>query len=61
MPPPQLFISITSPPPARSLKADDWIIVLGLQMARINYAVDPIKPAATTQPANSSASIGEKD
>jgi len=29
---------------------EDWIVVQGLQMARINYPVDPIKPS-TTQPA----------
>jgi RND family efflux transporter MFP subunit len=31
--------------------ADSWIITQGIQMARLNYAVDPIRPAAaTTQP-----------
>ncbi len=33
-----------------SLTANDWIVVLGLQMARINYPVDPVRPS-TTQPA----------
>jgi len=36
-------------PPAKGLTADDWIIVQGLQAARLNYPVDPVKP--TTQPA----------
>lgn len=43
---------------AKDLKADDWIITQGLQMARINYPVEPIMPAgaapaapATSQPA----------
>ena len=26
------------------IKPDDWIIVQGLQRARINYPVDPVKP-----------------
>jgi RND family efflux transporter MFP subunit len=29
------------------VKPDEWIITLGLQMARINYPVEPITPAAT--------------
>ncbi len=32
-----------------TITPDDWIVVQGLQMARINYPVDPMKP--TTQPA----------
>jgi len=45
-------------PPAQGGKAissDDWIIVQGLQMARINYKVDPVKP--TTQPAQSQPAV----
>jgi len=30
------------------ITADDWIITQGIQMARVNYPVDPIRP--TTQP-----------
>ena len=37
-----------------SLSPDDWVVVLGLQMARINYPVEPIKPS-TTQPAQTAA------
>jgi RND family efflux transporter MFP subunit len=33
-----------------AVDANEWIVVLGLQMARINYPVEPVKPA-TTQPA----------
>jgi multidrug efflux system membrane fusion protein len=35
--------------PAQSLGPNDWLIVAGLQMARLNYPVEPIRP--TTQPA----------
>ena len=44
------------------LTPDDWIITLGIQMARVNYAVEPIRPDAaggapsTTAPANAAAS-----
>jgi len=31
-----------------AITPDDWIIVLGLQAARINYPVEPVMPA--TQP-----------
>jgi multidrug efflux system membrane fusion protein len=41
----------------KEMTAKDWIVVQGLQMARINYPVDPVKPAATTQPTQS-ASLG---
>ena len=37
-----------------SITANDWIVVLGLQMARINYPVEPIKPS-TTQPVQTAA------
>jgi hypothetical protein len=40
----------------QNLTANDWIVVLGLQMARINYPVEPIKPS-TTQPVQT-AGIG---
>ena len=40
----------------QGLKPDDWVVVQGLQMARLNYPVDPIKPS-TTQPAQ--ASLGQ--
>jgi multidrug efflux system membrane fusion protein len=33
------------------LSPNDWVVVQGLQMARLNYPVDPIKP--TTQPTTS--------
>lgn len=42
------------------LRPDDWLIVEGLQAARINYAADPVRP--TTQPAkvaSAQASPGE--
>jgi RND family efflux transporter MFP subunit len=39
----------------QTLKSDDRIIVLGLQMARINYPVEPISP--TTQPAKPSVVV----
>ncbi len=29
-----------------SVKPDEWVIVLGLQRARINYAVEPVDAAA---------------
>jgi multidrug efflux system membrane fusion protein len=32
----------------KGLSPDDWIIVLGIQSARINYPVEPIKPTAPT-------------
>jgi len=41
-------VVISPAPPAKGLTADDWIIVQGLQAARVNYPVDPVKP--TTQP-----------
>lgn len=41
-------VVISPAPPAKGLTVDDWIIVQGLQAARINYPVDPVKP--TTQP-----------
>jgi len=34
---------------AQPLRPDDWLIVDGLQAARVNYAADPVRPA--TQPA----------
>jgi multidrug efflux system membrane fusion protein len=37
-----------------SLTANDWIVVQGLQMARLNYPVEPIKPA-TTQPSQTAS------
>ncbi len=39
---------------AQSLTANDWIVVQGLQSARLNYPVDPIKPS-TTQPAQTAS------
>jgi RND family efflux transporter MFP subunit len=43
------------------ITAKDWIVVLGLQTARINYPVDPVKPttATTTQPAQQNASVSD--
>jgi multidrug efflux system membrane fusion protein len=38
----------------QSVTSDAWIIVIGIQMARINYPVDPVKP--TTQPARTVSS-----
>ncbi|MGN6369823.1 MAG: efflux RND transporter periplasmic adaptor subunit [Phycisphaerae bacterium] len=38
----------------KELSPADWIIVLGIQSARVNYAVEPVKP--TTQPAATVAS-----
>ena len=38
------------PSDGQELTANDWIIVLGLQMARLNYPVDPVKPATETGP-----------
>jgi len=35
---------------------DDWIVVLGLQMARINYPAEPVKPS-TTRPAKAPAVV----
>jgi RND family efflux transporter MFP subunit len=48
---------IVTPPSASApaLGAGDWIVVQGLQMARINYPVDPVRP--TTQPASVAAVI----
>jgi len=40
---------------ARALTPQDWIIVQGLQSARINYKVEPIKP--TGQPAQSQPAV----
>ena len=43
---------------AGGLTADNWIITQGIQMARLNYPVEPIRPAAqapATQPTASSA------
>ncbi len=40
-----------------AVSPNDWIIVLGLQMARINYPVEPVKPS-TTQPAQT-ANLGQ--
>jgi membrane fusion protein, multidrug efflux system len=39
---------IIRPGAKASVTADDWIITQGIQMARINYPVEPIRP--TTQP-----------
>jgi RND family efflux transporter MFP subunit len=39
---------IIRPGAKASVSADDWIITQGIQMARINYPVEPIRP--TTQP-----------
>ena len=39
----------SSPTPTEKASSpDDWIIVLGIQSARINYPVEPIKPSTTT-------------
>jgi RND family efflux transporter MFP subunit len=32
----------------KGLTPEDWIIVLGIQTARINYPVEPVKPSAPT-------------
>ena len=42
-------------PKGDTITSNDWIVVQGLQMARINYPVEPIKPS-TTQPAQSVSS-----
>ena len=39
---------INPPSQGPQLTANDWIVVLGLQMARINYPVDPVKPTTPT-------------
>jgi RND family efflux transporter MFP subunit len=39
-----------------NLTGNDWIVVLGLQMARMNYPVEPIKPS-TTQPVQTAAGL----
>ena len=45
-------VVIAPEPPARGLTVNDRIIVQGLQAARINYPVDPVKPTTqTAQPA----------
>jgi multidrug efflux system membrane fusion protein len=44
---------------AQGLRADDWVIVDGLQSARVNYAVDPVKPAATQPAKMASAAMAE--
>jgi RND family efflux transporter MFP subunit len=49
----RIVISSTSKPP---LSQDSWIVVQGLQMARINYPCEPIKQAAATPPAATTAS-----
>jgi hypothetical protein len=38
------------------ITAADWIITQGIQTARVNYPVEPIRPQATTQATASSAS-----
>ena len=43
---------------AAGLRPDDWLIVDGLQSARLHYAVDPVRPGATTQPAKVAAGTG---
>jgi RND family efflux transporter MFP subunit len=40
-----------------TIAPEDWVIVQGLQMARLNYPVDPVKPAPATQPAQ--ANLGQ--
>ncbi len=40
---------ITKAPNAPALTPDDWIIVQGLQRARVNYPVDPVRPSAVTE------------
>lgn len=40
-----------------SLGADDWLIVEGLQTARVNYAADPVRPS--TQPAKMASAPGQ--
>ena len=32
-----------------AITPEDWIIVQGLQRARINYAVEPVKPSASPE------------
>lgn len=41
----------------KNLTAGEWIVVQGLQMARINYPVEPIKP--TSSPTTQSAASGQ--
>jgi len=38
------------------LAPNDWIVVLGLQMARINYPAEPVRPS-TTQPVKAPAAV----
>jgi RND family efflux transporter MFP subunit len=49
---------VITPSQGQTLTPNDWIVVLGLQAARINYPVDPVKPTTTTQPAQS-ANLGQ--
>jgi membrane fusion protein, multidrug efflux system len=44
---------ILPPDHGDAITPGDWIVVQGLQMARINYPVDPVKP--TTQPVQAAA------
>jgi RND family efflux transporter MFP subunit len=41
---------------APGVRSDDWLIVEGLQSARVNYAADPVRP--TTQPAKMASAAG---
>ena len=50
-------VVLAAAPPAKGLTTDDWIIVQGLQTARINYPVDPVKPTPTTQPTASATDV----
>jgi NodT family efflux transporter outer membrane factor (OMF) lipoprotein/RND family efflux transporter MFP subunit len=40
---------------AKGVTADDWVITEGIQAARLNYAVEPVRPAAPTTRATASS------
>jgi multidrug efflux system membrane fusion protein len=42
--------------PKGGLSADDWIITQGIQMARLNYPVEPIRPTAQAPTTQATAS-----
>ena len=42
------------------LKPEDWMIVQGLQMARLNYPVEPIKPAGSASQPTTNVSDASK-
>jgi RND family efflux transporter MFP subunit len=57
-----LRVVIAPDAPARGLTAEDWIVTQGLQAARVNYPVDPVKPdgAAPATPAAPATQPGQK-